>query len=137
MHSYVHGYSEQEAIRLKDQAGTLAKLIHYDSLWQEDSLILEAGCGVGAQTQTVAPQNPDCQFISVDISHESISEAQKMAEERGIRNVNFQQANIFELPFPKAHFDHVFVCFVLEHLPDPQRAFRKLLDVLKPGGTLT
>ena len=52
-------------------------------------------------------------------------------------NVTFQQADIFDLPFPRARFDHVFVCFVLEHLKDPVGALARLRSVLKPGGTLT
>jgi SAM-dependent methyltransferase len=51
--------------------------------------------------------------------------------------VNFQAADIFQLPFAEASFDHVFVCFVLEHLPRPGDALRRLRAVLKPGGTLT
>jgi SAM-dependent methyltransferase len=47
------------------------------------------------------------------------------------------QADIFRLPFPAESFDHVFVCFVLEHLLDPVDALRALKCVLKPGGTMT
>lgn len=57
--------------------------------------------------------------------------------ERGFANVVFQQADIFALPFGDAQFDHVFVCFVLEHLADPVGALAALRRVLKPGGTLT
>ena len=35
---------------------------------------------------------------------------------RGPHEVEFRQANILELPFEAESFDHVFVCFVLEHL---------------------
>jgi SAM-dependent methyltransferase len=48
-----------------------------------------------------------------------------------------QAADIFRLPFPEASFDHIFVCFVLEHLRQPVEALRRLRAVLKPGGTLT
>src|SRR5262249_34410026 len=44
---------------------------------------------------------------------------------------------IFDLPFAPASFDHVFVCFVLEHLARPVEALAALRRVLKPGGTLT
>ena len=137
MNKYVHGYSSKEANRLNDQADSLAALIHHDSVWQAGSLILEAGCGVGAQTKTVAAQNPNCQFISIDISPESIAEARELIESKGITNVTFQVANIFDLPFDNESFDHIFLCFVLEHLPNPQEALTKLKAKLKPNGTIT
>jgi SAM-dependent methyltransferase len=51
--------------------------------------------------------------------------------------VTFQRADVFELPFPEASFDHVFVCFLLEHLSRPREALASLLSRLRPGGTLT
>jgi ubiquinone/menaquinone biosynthesis C-methylase UbiE len=36
--------------------------------------------------------------------------------------VTFQEADIFQLPFSEASFDHVFVCSVLEHLREPGEA---------------
>lgn len=137
MNKYVHGYSQSEANRLNDQADSLADLIHYDSIWEEGSLILEAGCGVGAQTKTVAFQNPNCKFISVDISKESIEEARNVINNAGFYNVEFQQADIFDLPFSDNYFDHIFLCFVLEHLPTPLEALSKLKKKLKPNGTIT
>ena len=41
------------------------------------------------------------------------------------------------LPFPPVSFDHVFLCFVLEHLAEPVAALRALKHVLKSGGTVT
>jgi len=137
MNNYVHGYSEIEATRLNDQADSLATLIHHDSIWQPGSLILEAGCGVGAQTKTVAFQNPDCKFISVDISSKSIQEAKALSIAKGITNVEFLTADIFDLPFPDEYFDHLFLCFVLEHLPNPEKALQALKNKLKTNGTIT
>jgi len=137
MSTYVHGYSENEAIRLNDQADSLASLLHYDSIWEKDSLILEAGCGVGSQTKTVAAQNPECNFISIDISKDSIQEAKRVIASKGIENVEFQVANIFELPFEDEYFDHLFLCFVLEHLANPLEALDTLKRKLKPNGTIT
>ena len=72
MNKYVHGYSDYEANRLHDQADSLADLLHYDSVWEKGSIILEAGCGIGAQTKIVAPKNKNSKFISIDISLESL-----------------------------------------------------------------
>jgi ubiquinone/menaquinone biosynthesis C-methylase UbiE len=58
-------------------------------------------------------------------------------ESAGLTNVQFQQADIYSLPYPPGSFDHVFVCFVLEHLVRPLDALDALKRVLKPGGTIT
>lgn len=49
----------------------------------------------------------------------------------------WQVADIFHLPFDKESFDHVFICFTLEHLKDPVGALAALRSVLAPGGTIT
>jgi SAM-dependent methyltransferase len=133
---YVHGYSEREAERLNDQANTLDELIHNDTIFLKDSLVLEAGCGVGAQTKIITLQNPQSNFISIDISNDSINEAQKLIESLKIKNVEFRQADIFNLPFKDDTFDSIIVCFVLEHLNHPIKALTELKRVLKNGGTI-
>ncbi len=135
--AYVHGYQPHEHERLQAQAGTLVDLLHSDTFYPPGSVVLEAGCGVGAQTITLAQRSPDAQFTSIDISAVSVAEAKRRLETAGITNVQFQQADIFNLPFAPASFDHVFVCFVLEHLPQPVAALMLLKGLLKPGGTLT
>jgi len=134
---YVHGYSEEEANRLKDQANTLANLMHDDTKYPADSLVLEAGCGVGAQTIMLAKNSPQAHITSIDISQESIKQARDLIEKNGFKNVEFQTADLFNLPFEDESFDHVFVCFVLEHLQDPIAALKSLKRVLKKGGSIT
>jgi ubiquinone/menaquinone biosynthesis C-methylase UbiE len=134
---YVHGYSERESARLADQANCLNELLHHDSIFPEHSIVLEAGCGVGAQTKIVAPKNPNSKFISVDISEESLREAKSLIESLDIQNVEFQVGDILKMNFPDEYFDHILVCFVLEHLPKPLDALRSLKKVLKKGGTMT
>jgi ubiquinone/menaquinone biosynthesis C-methylase UbiE len=105
--SYVHGYSDREALRLNDQASTLRDLLHGDTHFPEGSTVLEAGCGVGAQTAILVANSPGARITSIDISRESLLQA--AAGVRGA-NVTFRQADIFNLPFAPASFDHVFVC---------------------------
>lgn len=137
VHDYVHGYSGQENERLFDQAQTLAELLHHDTLYPADCQVLEAGCGVGAQTIILARNNPKTQFTSVDVSPVSIEAARAVIAQQGISNVTLRSANIFDLPFEANSFDHIFVCFVLEHLQQPLEALKQLKIVLKLGGTLT
>jgi SAM-dependent methyltransferase len=134
---YVHGYSANERARLTDQATTLTELLHADTCYPAGSLVLEVGCGVGAQTTILAGNSPWAAFTSIDVSEESLAEARRRVREAGHANVTFRHADIFDLPFASTPFDHIFVCFVLEHLPDPAGALAKLMRVLKPGGSIT
>lgn len=135
--AYVHGYSKKESHRLNDQANTLADLLHRGTQYPEGSRVLEAGCGVGAQTVSLAKNSPQAQITSIDISQDSINSASALIAENKITNVKFQVADIFHLPFEDESFDHVFVCFVLEHLEEPEKALQCLKRVLKPGGSIT
>ncbi|MCE7697500.1 MAG: class I SAM-dependent methyltransferase [Methanobacterium paludis] len=134
---YVHGYSNKEAHRLADQADTLTGILHSDTAYSPGSKVLEAGCGVGAQTVSLAKNSPEAEITSVDISRESLDQAELLINSEGIVNVNFQQADIMKLPFQDNSFDHIFVCFVLEHLPNPEYALQNLKRVLKKGGSIT
>lgn len=133
----MHGYSERESLRLVDQAVTLTQLLHSDTVYPPGASVLEAGCGVGAQTVALVGNSPGARFTSVDLSAESLAAARARVAALGTGSVSFQQADLFHLPFPAESFDHVFVCFVLEHLAQPLEALRRLRRVLKPGGSLT
>lgn len=135
--AYVHGYHPRESERLQDQAGTLVDLLHADTSYPAKSRVLEAGCGVGAQTVTLARNSPRARITAVDISANSLAEASARVGAAGLANVRFLQADVFALPFDPESFDHVFVCFVLEHLSRPLEALEALKALLRPGGTIT
>ena len=135
--TYVHGYTSRETQRLLEQSLILEDLLHAGTRFYEGERILEAGCGVGAQTRILARRNPDARFTSIDISRESIEQAREVARQEKIDNVSFEQSDLYSIPPEPGSFDHVFVCFVLEHLSDPAAALQKFLQVLKPGGTIT
>lgn len=134
---YVHGYDHKENVRLQDQASTLVELLHAGTSYPAQSRVLEAGCGVGSQTVTLARNSPQALITSIDISAASLAEAERRVSEAGLSNVQFEQADIFNLPYEPHAFDHIFVCFVLEHLSQPVEALKKLKGYMKPGGTIT
>ena len=135
--AYVHGYNHRENVRLQDQASTLVELLHSDTSYPAGSRVLEAGCGVGAQTVILAQNSPNALITSIDISEASVQEARRKTEAAGVTNVHFQQADIFKLPYERDTFDHIFVCFVLEHLSRPIEVLQTLKNYLKPQGTIT
>ena len=135
---YVHGYSPHEARRLGDQADTLADLLHAGTSFPAGSRVLEVGCGVGAQTVHLVTASPGARIVAVDVADDSLAQARaKVAAHAPGAAVAWHRADLFNLPFADAAFDHLFVCFVLEHLPDPRRALARLRRVLRPGGTIT
>jgi trans-aconitate methyltransferase len=76
----VHGYHRRENERLQDQAGTLVDLLHSDTSYPPGSVVLEAGCGIGAQTVTLAQRSPDARFTSIDVSADWLAEAKKRTD---------------------------------------------------------
>ncbi len=135
--SYIHGYDPVESGRLEDQARTLEELLHHDTRFPAGSRVLEAGCGTGAQTAILARRSPGARITAVDIASASLAAAKQRLDELGLASVHFRQADCTCLPFADHTFEHVFVCFVLEHLARPEDMLLELRRVLKPGGRLT
>lgn len=135
--AYVHGYDVKENTRLQDQACTLTELLHSDTAFPPGSHVLEAGCGVGSQTVILAERSPGAHITSFDISETSLIAARKKVAAAGLTNVRFEQGNIYHPRFEPGSFDHVFVCFVLEHLARPLDALLSLKNLLREGGTIT
>jgi SAM-dependent methyltransferase len=135
--TYIHGYKPEENERLHDQASTLSDLLHVGTCFPAGSRILEAGCGVGAQTVLLGTRSPEANFVSIDVSADSLIQASRRVRCAGLKNVEFVQADILSLPFEENSFDHAFVCFVLEHIPRPERALIALKRLIRPGGTIT
>ena len=88
--TYVHGYHALEHQRLQDQAGTLVDLLHADTAYPPGATVLEAGCGVGAQTVTLARRSPGARFTCIDVSAESLAEARRKTDSAGFTNVEFR-----------------------------------------------
>ncbi|MFJ9696032.1 methyltransferase domain-containing protein [Kitasatospora sp. NPDC101183] len=136
--AYVHGYSPVEARRLGDQADTLAALLHEGTAYPPGSRVLEAGCGVGAQTVHLLTAGPDMRLTAMDLSADSLARARdRVSAQAPGADITWVHGDLHRLPFPEASFDHVFLCFVLEHLADPVAALAALRRVLRPGGTIT
>jgi SAM-dependent methyltransferase len=135
--SYVHGYDENARARLQDQAQSLVDLLHSDTSYPAGSTVLEAGCGTGAQTVTLARNSPGARITSIDVSALHLEEARARVKTAGLTNVEFREADLFTLLAGEESFDHVFVCFVLEHLSRPREALAVLKGLLRPDGSIT
>lgn len=99
-----------------------------------DMRVLDCGCGPGSVTiglaQAVAPGN----VLGVDIEPRQIEAARALSAQRSVPNVQFETANIYELPYPDGSFDAVYAQALLVHLSNPAAALKEMRRVLKPGG---
>jgi len=133
---YVHGYAPTEKQRLLDQSQILDDLLHNDTLFAPGSRVLEVGCGVGAQTCIVAQRNPKVDFTCIDVDEASLDVARANASQHRLSNVYFQRGDVRMLRLEEPPFDAALFCFVLEHLPEPERVLRHTMTLLRPGATL-
>jgi SAM-dependent methyltransferase len=98
--------------------------------------LLDCGCGVGSITLDLAERLAPGQVVGVDIDESQIAMARAEAGRRGLSNVSFEVASVYELPFPNGSFDAALAHTLLMHLHEPLRALRVLRQMLKPGGVV-
>lgn len=98
--------------------------------------VLDCGCGPGSITLGIAGLVSPGQVAGVDFGLSQIERARANAANTRTRNVTFQTADCYSLPFPDNSFDRVFSHALLEHLAEPCRAVSEMYRVLKPGGAV-
>jgi SAM-dependent methyltransferase len=98
--------------------------------------LLDCGCGPGTITAGFAELVAPGQVVGTEIEESHVTLARENAAKRNVRNVRFETANIYELPFPDTSFDAVFISAVLSNLREPVRGLREANRVLKPGGVI-
>ncbi len=98
--------------------------------------ILDLGCGTGKQTILLAPCADE--VWAVDISAESLRQAEARCARAGIRNVRFLQQSIVALPAEDGSVDVIFSYGdVISHVHDAyRRVFAECARVLAPGGLM-
>jgi SAM-dependent methyltransferase len=72
--------------------------------------------------------------LAVDLSAASLAYARRRADELGIGNVEFLQADLLDLGRLDRHFDVIESVGVLHHLAEPAAGWRVLRGLLAPGG---
>ncbi len=95
--------------------------------------VLDVGCGPGSITCDFANLVAPAEVIGLDRSADIVAQASDLAKERGVKNVDFQTGNIYDLEFADETFDLVHAHQVLQHLTDPVAALREMRRVAKPG----
>ncbi len=130
---YPVGYSEH-VISLFSKRSIYIQAPFVIPYLHEGMSLLDCGCGPGSITVGFAEKVFPGKVIGVDIQAEQLDYANKIAAEKKITNINFQQANALELPFADHTFDVVYANALLCHIKDPMIAINEFKRVLKPNG---
>jgi ubiquinone/menaquinone biosynthesis C-methylase UbiE len=137
MSEYVHGYATREQERLVEQAEHWRhRLIRDGTELAPGTRLLEVGCGVGAVLAVLGQEYPGLRLWGVDIEPRQLQFARGHLQRSGVE-ATLLEADALALPFPDESFDHVWMMWFLEHLPDPRAALREARRVLVPGGRIT
>ena len=101
-----------------------------------DAMVLDCGCGGGANIKKLLKLCPKGKVQGIDYSAVSVEKARKVnagaiAEGR----CNVQQASVAELPFEAEQFDVATAFETVYFWPELAQNFREVYRVLKPGGT--
>jgi ArsR family transcriptional regulator len=94
--------------------------------------IADLGAGEGTFALLMAERAK--RVIAVDNSSRMIEVGREEALRHGMKNVEFRQGDMEELPIEDGQVDLAFFSQSLHHTPHPERAVAEAWRILKPGG---
>jgi ubiquinone/menaquinone biosynthesis C-methylase UbiE len=132
--AYLHGFFPEEQQRLLDQANFLAPKIYPRIDFSNCTNLLEIGSGVGAQTRELLRLWPELRITCVDYSESQIAQARKNLAYAGDR-VSFFCQDVRDLKLEE-QFDSLFICWALEHMPEPINVLKSAKKYLTKGAKI-
>ena len=99
--------------------------------------VLDACCGTGDLTLTLAGLCPSCEVVGLDLTAAMLGRAREKAaarQRRGLRAPIFMRGDLLDLPFADGEFAAVTVGWGVRNVPDVPRAFAEMKRVTRPGG---
>ncbi len=135
---YLHGYSAEERDRLRRQARILEPMVHDRLPFLRRKNMVEIGSGVGAQTEILLRRFPDLHVTCVERNPKQLAEAKRFLGTVPWAKLRYRLAeeDATRLSFPRDSFDSAFLCWILEHVPEPARVLSETRRVLQPGSPI-
>lgn len=99
-------------------------------------VILDAGCGSGYKSLTLAEANPGAKIVGIDLSEKSVEIARERLKLHGFREAEFCVMTIEEIGTLNYEFDYINCDDVLYLVPDVLQGLRSFQSVLKKEGII-
>ena len=99
--------------------------------------LLDIGCGAGNYSLKMLSKLRNLECTLVDLSGPMLDKAFERLSEQTHKKVQLVKGDVREVPLKQNHFDIILAGAVLHHLRDDQdweASFKKIYDLLKPGG---
>ena len=103
---------------------------------EENTKILDIGCGCGATTIEIAKMIPKGHVTGLDISIPMLDRAEKFASEMSLSNIDFQVKDVQTEEISSNHYDIAFSRFGVMFFEDPYEAFKNINQSIKENGQL-
>ncbi|RZT87672.1 methyltransferase family protein [Pseudonocardia sediminis] len=98
--------------------------------------VLDIGCGAGQTTRDAARAATGGSALGVDLSSRMLDVARRLAEQEGVANATFRQADAQTYPFAPDSFDVAISRTGAMFFGDPAAAFANIARALRPDGRL-
>lgn len=135
---YLHGFSETEQSRLRTQAEFAEYTVFQNINFSTAKKILEVGCGVGAQTEILLRRFPKVHVTGIDLNDKQLEAAKaflgSLPSAKGRYDLKRMSAD--NLSFEAQSFDAAYLCWILEHVPNPAQVLSEVRRVLRPGSEI-
>jgi 2-polyprenyl-3-methyl-5-hydroxy-6-metoxy-1,4-benzoquinol methylase len=102
----------------------------------KDKIILDAGCGSGLQSLTLALANPGAKIVGVDISPKSVELSAQRLAYHGFTNVEFHTLSLEDIESLGYQFDYINCDEVLYLLPNPAEMLKTFCGILTERGII-
>jgi SAM-dependent methyltransferase len=102
----------------------------------DGSAVLDIPTGGGVALRGLRP-GQKIRYVAADIAPEMLARTQRVADERGLDQVEVQSADVEDLPFADGEFDLVQSFAGLHCFPNPRKAVLEIARVVKPAGRFT
>jgi 2-polyprenyl-3-methyl-5-hydroxy-6-metoxy-1,4-benzoquinol methylase len=96
--------------------------------------LLSVACGVGNREIKLAESKHFCEVLGIDLSRESIQEANRKVGEKGLSNIQFEQADFYSFDLKEEYYDVIVFYSALHHFKNIESVAARISKALKNDG---